>query len=65
MLVLKRHLDQKILIGDDIEIQVVRIQGGADGSVRLGITAPRDVRIDRLEVRERIERRQRPEGGAA
>jgi carbon storage regulator len=62
MLVLKRHLNEKILIGDSVVIEVVRIQGGEGGSVRLGITAPPDVRIDREEVRER---RQRREGGAA
>jgi carbon storage regulator len=65
MLVLKRHIDERIVIGDDIVIQVVRIQGGEGGSVRLGITAPPEVRIDREEVRRRIERRQRREGGVA
>lgn len=51
MLVLSRHVGEKILIGDDIEILVVDIRGHA-GRVRLGITAPRDVAVDRAEVRK-------------
>lgn len=52
MLVLGRYVDQTILIGDDIEITVTKVH--ADGMVRLGITAPRRLQVDRKEVRERI-----------
>ena len=52
MLVLSRHVGETILIGDDIEILVVDIRGHA-GRVRLGITAPVEVAVDRAEVRER------------
>ena len=51
MLVLTRKIGQKILIGDDIEVMVVDIRGHA-GRVRLGITAPAEVAVDRAEVRE-------------
>ena len=54
MLVLTRKRDEKIIIGDDIVIAVVEIRGD---KVRLGIEAPRDIRVDREEVREDIERR--------
>jgi carbon storage regulator len=50
MLVLTRSESEKIQIGEDIEIVVVGIRGN---SVRLGITAPKSVRIDRQEVHER------------
>jgi len=50
MLVLARKENEKIRIGDDIEIVVVRVRGNR---VRLGITAPRSVRIDRQEVYEK------------
>ena len=50
MLVLARKENETIRIGDDIEIVVVAIRGT---SVRLGITAPKSVRIDRQEVYER------------
>jgi len=50
MLVLSRKVDEVICIGDDIEIQVVRI---GNGTVRLGIRAPREVPIVRSEIAER------------
>ena len=49
MLVLSRKTDERILIGDDIVVTVVRI--GPD-AVRLGIDAPRDVVIVREELSE-------------
>lgn len=49
MLVLTRKVDDVIAIGDDIRITVVEVQGG---KVRLGISAPKDVVVDRQEVRE-------------
>ncbi len=48
MLVLTRKFQEKICIGDDIVITVVRIAGN---SVRLGIEAPTGVRILRDEIR--------------
>jgi carbon storage regulator len=51
MLVLSRHRDEKIIIGDDVEIIVVDIRGD---KVRLGINAPSDLPIHRHEVHEAI-----------
>lgn len=53
MLVLARERGEQILIGDDIVITVVAIQGDR---VRLGITAPREVPVHRREVYEAIRR---------
>ncbi len=53
MLVLSRHKDESIIIGGNIEVTVVHIQGD---KVRLGITAPKDVRVDRKEIHELRER---------
>ena len=50
MLVLSRKRDEVICIGPDIRIQVVDIRGD---KVRLGITAPRSVVVDREEVFDR------------
>ena len=47
MLVLSRKVDQQIMIGDDIQLTVVRLDGNR---VRIGISAPRDVRILRGEL---------------
>ncbi len=47
MLVLTRKLQERIHVGDTITITVVRLQGNA---VRLGIEAPKHVRVVRGEV---------------
>jgi len=47
MLVLSRHRDESIIIGDDIVITVVDIRGD---KVRLGIDAPTDIPVHRQEV---------------
>jgi carbon storage regulator len=47
MLVLTRKLMEKLVIGDNICVTVVRIEGG---QVRLGIEAPTNVRIIRSEL---------------
>lgn len=51
MLVLSRKNGERILIGDNIAITVVRIN---PGSVRLGIDAPRDMSIVREELIQQI-----------
>jgi len=47
MLVLSRKIDQQIMIGDNITLTVVRVEGNR---VRIGISAPRDIRILRGEL---------------
>ena len=53
MLVLSRHRDEAIQIGDNVTIKVVEIRGD---KVRLGIDAPNDVFVHRMEVYEAIQR---------
>jgi carbon storage regulator len=53
MLVLSRHRDESIMIGDDIVITIVDIRGD---KVRLGIQAPTHVPVHRQEVYEAIKR---------
>jgi len=47
MLVLSRKLSQQIMIGTEISITVIKIEGN---QVRLGIQAPSDVTILRAEL---------------
>ena len=47
MLVLSRKKDQAIMLGDNIEITVIEIQGD---QVRIGINAPKNVSIYRKEL---------------
>ena len=53
MLILSRKKDEKIIIGDEIEISVVDIKGD---QVKLGIKAPRDIKVYRQEVYTAIQR---------
>lgn len=47
MLVLTRRRGERIVIGNDIEIEVVDIYGG---KVRIGIIAPKNIVVDREEI---------------
>ena len=47
MLVLTRKLQEQIRIGDNVTITVLRVKGQA---VRIGIDAPREVRVVRAEL---------------
>ena len=49
MLVISRRIGESFLIGDDIEVTVLDISGE---KVMLGVSAPREVPIMRLEMSE-------------
>lgn len=51
MLVISRKKDESLLIGDDIEIKIVKVD---DGSVKLAIDAPKDKIILRKEIYEKV-----------
>lgn len=48
MLVISRKIGNQIIIGDNIAITVLKISGK---QVRLGVTAPLDLPVHRLEVK--------------
>jgi carbon storage regulator len=50
MLVLTRRVGEVIHIGDDIQVSVLGVQGK---QVRLGIEAPKEVKVLRDELKER------------
>lgn len=52
MLVLSRKVGERIWIGENISVTVVRITGGG---VRLGIEAPSELPVIREELKTRIE----------
>jgi carbon storage regulator len=47
MLVLARNIGEEIIIGRDIRVCVVSVDGG---KVRLGVEAPQSIPVDRKEV---------------
>ena len=59
MLILTRKSGEKIIVGDEIKIQVIEIKGK---QVRLGIEAPERFGIYREEVYLRIEEERRADG---
>ena len=51
MLVLTRRADEAVVIGKDVVVRVLGVE--KNGQVRLGIEAPRDVRILRRRITQR------------
>lgn len=62
MLILTRKLNEKVVIGDGIVISVVELRGD---QVKLGIEAPRSVKVFRQEVYEAIQEENRRAAGSA
>lgn len=52
MLVLSRKVGERILIGDQIAVTVVRVTGGG---VRIGIEAPAEMPVIREELKASLE----------
>ena len=53
MLILTRHVDQSIIIGDDI---VIKILSNTAGQVRIGIEAPKHIPVHRDEIYKKIQK---------
>ena len=52
MLVLTRKLEESVMIGNEIEVKILGVQGDV---VRLGFVAPRRIPVFRKEVFEEIQ----------
>lgn len=57
MLVLSRKVGEKIFIGDNISVTIVRV---AHGIVRIGVEAPNDLPIVREEIKDQLYAQPRP-----
>lgn len=53
MLILGRRIGESIMIGDNIKITVLDVQGQ---QVRIGLDAPREVSVHREEIYQRIQK---------
>ena len=53
MLILTRRVGETLMIGDDVTVTVLNVQGN---QVRIGTNAPQDVSVHREEIYERIKR---------
>lgn len=56
MLVLSRKVGERIKIGKDIVVDILKIEGN---TIRIGIDAPKDLTILRMEVFEKIQEENR------
>lgn len=61
MLMITRRPGERILIGQDVTIEIVEIAGS---TVRVGITAPRELPIYREELWESVKRENEAAAGA-
>ena len=53
MLILSRKLDEKIKIGEDITITIIELKGD---QVKIGVEAPKSVKVFRQEVFDAIQK---------
>jgi carbon storage regulator len=51
MLILTRRVGETIMVGADVKVTVLNVNGN---QVRVGVSAPKDVAVHREEVFERI-----------
>jgi carbon storage regulator len=56
MLILARRMNERIIIDDDIEVSILDIKGD---QVKIGIRAPKNVKVYRQEVFEAIQEENR------
>lgn len=61
MLVLSRKLNEKVVIGDGIVVSIVEIRGD---QIKLGIDAPKSVKVFRQEVYDAIQEENRLAAGS-
>ena len=51
MLILSRKINEKIMIGDEISVSIIEIRGD---QVRIGVEAPKSVKVFRQELFDAI-----------
>ena len=56
MLILSRKVNEKIMIGEDISLTIIEIRGD---QVKVGVEAPKTVKVFRHEVYEAIQNENR------
>ncbi len=56
MLILSRKINEKIMIGDNISVTIIEIRGD---QVKIGVEAPKSVKVFRQEVFEAIKNENR------
>ena len=52
MLILTRRVGETLMIGDDVTMTVLGVKGN---QIRIGVNAPKNVSVHRLEIYQRIQ----------
>jgi carbon storage regulator len=58
MLILTRRVGERVVIGEEISITVLRIKGN---QVRLGVNAPKNIAVQREEISDQAKSERAPE----
>lgn len=58
MLILTRRIGETLMVGDEVALTVLGVQGN---QVRIGIQAPKDTAVHREEIYQRIQREKNSE----
>ena len=61
MLILTRRINEALMIGDEVKVTVLGVNGN---QVRIGVNAPKKVAVHREEIFERIKTEERSKNAA-
>ena len=62
MLILTRRVNETLMVGDDVRVTVLGINGN---QVRLGVNAPRHIPVHRQEIYEKIKMEESSASGSS
>ena len=60
MLILTRRMNETLMVGDDVSVTVLAINGN---QVRIGVKAPRHIPVHRKEIYDKIKKQESSDSG--
>jgi carbon storage regulator len=62
MLILSRRINETLMVGDDVRVTVLGVNGS---QVRIGVQAPRHIPVHRQEIYEKIKKEESSDSGSS